>query len=719
MAKKERKKLSRRGFLILLGAGSAGLVLGVTVGLPFARRKIAEYLDGSDGSFGAVQGEPTAWFEITPENRVRVYLPKVEMGQGVHTALAQIAIEELEVDWDQLEVRQAGTGQGLDDSIGTSASNTVSSLYLPLREAGALMRVMLINEAAQLLQVPAENLIAENGRVIDSRNADTFLTYGEIVQQVEEWTLPDEVPALKPRSEFKLIGQSLPRVDLVDKVTGAAVFGYDERLPGMLYGAVARPPKLGSRLLSASLGTAMEMPGVVKVVLEEGFAGVVAETRLQARQAVQNLELEWEQVEPIQQADIERMVTVGLGKEVVIQRAGNPEAVFNNSQFIQAEYRMPMAYHAHLEPQAAVVDVRPDLVEVRVSTQAPVRIQEQVAEAIGRDPAEVRVMPSYLGGGFGRKVEEKVAVEAARLSASAGKPVHVGWTREEDFLYGYLRPPTHHVLRGVVDSQGKITAMEHKQASGQVSFAFMPSIVKSILGADFGSWRGAMIQYAVPDKQTVTYLADLPVPTGWWRGLGILPNIFALESFIDELAFSIGMDPLEFRLVNLPDTQIGERFRNALLKARDISGWASPKPEGVGRGVAMSVDVGTIVVETVELRIDNNKPQLEKVFAVVDPGLVISPDGAKAQIEGALTMGLSSALYEDARVADGQLAASNFNGYPLLTMRDMPSIQVALIQGDDKPHGLGEPPIGPIGAAVANAWFDLTGNRPRSLPIIA
>jgi isoquinoline 1-oxidoreductase beta subunit len=326
------------------------------------------------------------------------------------------------------------------------------------------------------------------------------------------------------------------------------------------------------------------------------------------------------------------------------------------------------------------------------------------------------VVPSYLGGGFGRKVEEKVAVEAAILSDSIGKPVHVGWTREEDFQYGYLRPPTHHVLRGVVNSNGKIEALEHQQSSGQVSFPFLPKIAKTVLGADFGSWRGAMIQYGVPNKQTITYLADLPIPTGWWRGLGLFANIFAIESFIDELAFSIGMDPLEFRLLNMPETKLGERMRNALIRAKAVSDWTRPAPEGVGRGVALALDAGTVVVEIAEVRIDNNRVKVDKVFAVVDPGMVISPDGAKAQVEGALTMGLSSVLYEEAIAENGLPSPSNFDRYPLLSMRDTPDIHVELIQGDDKPHGLGEPPIGPIGAAVANALFYLTGERLRTLP---
>ena len=325
--------------------------------------------------------------------------------------------------------------------------------------------------------------------------------------------------------------------------------------------------------------------------------------------------------------------------------------------------------------------------------------------------------PRILGAVLGEKLTRGLRLRRQGYQQLLENQSMLDGRGEEDFQYGFLRPPTHHILRGTANRSGYIEAMEHLQASGEVSFPFLPEIAKAALGADFGSWRGAMILYGIADKQTTTFLADLPVPTGWWRGLGLLANTFAIESFIDELAVEIEMDPLEFRLLNLPDTKLGERFRNALIRAREISGWTEPTPEGVGRGVAMSVDVGTVVVQIAEVRIDTERLRVEKVFSVVDPGLVISPDGAKAQAEGAISMGLSSVLFEEALVEDGLPLQNNFDRYPILTMRNAPKIEVEFIEGDNKPHGMGEPPIGPIGAAVANALFNLTGDRRRSLPL--
>ncbi|MBG7609268.1 MAG: xanthine dehydrogenase family protein molybdopterin-binding subunit [Anaerolineae bacterium] len=370
----------------------------------------------------------------------------------------------------------------------------------------------------------------------------------------------------------------------------------------------------------------------------------------------------------------------------------------------------------HLEPQAAIADVRADGVTVWVSTQTPVRIRTAVAKAIDRKEDEVIVKPVYLGGGVGRKIDESAAVEAARLSAAIGKPVHIGWNRSEDFLNGFMRPPTHNRLLASVDNKGFIQAIEHQQASGEVAFPFFPDVAKVVMGADFGSWRGAYLHYAADQKQTTTWLADLPVPTGWWRGLGVLPNVFAIESFIDELAHSIGMDPLEFRILNRPMNELGDRVENVLKEVAKLSSWYE-RNKGIGKGIAWSSDVNTVVAEVAEIHIEEGIIKVDKIYAVVDPGLVISPDGAKAQALGAITMGLSAVLKEKVTLKNGKLVQTNFHNYPLLTMQEAPEIEIKMISSGETPFGMGEPPIAPVGAAVANAVFDLTGKRIRQLPL--
>ncbi|MEM7119492.1 MAG: molybdopterin cofactor-binding domain-containing protein [Chloroflexota bacterium] len=709
-------RMTRRGFLIGLGATSGVVALGVTLGVPAGRLFIAQTI-GSGAPRRGEDASPTAWFEINADNRLTLYIPKAEMGQGIHTALAQIAAEELEVDWQQLDVRQASTSRGVGNSL-TGGSNSVSSLYHPLREAAATMREMLRAEAAAQLGVAAAGLVVDNGRFYPTNQPENSLTYGEIVQaRTGEWDVPEEPPALKPSSEFRYIGQSLPRVDFLTKLTGQAIYGLDARLPNMLYGAVARPRTINGRLRTAKAGDALGKSGVVTVITEDGFAAVAAESRAESRAGVRAMALEWEEDDQLQQADLDAMVTVGEGKATVIQKEGDTQRAMENGRSIIAEYRTPFAAHAHLEPQAALVDVQPDKVRAWVSTQDASIERRSIAEALGRDEAEVEVQATYLGGGFGRKLNVQAAVEAARLSAAAGRPVHVGWTRTEEFRHGYLRPPTHSLLKATLDENGRLQAIEHQQASSDVAFAMLPRIAATIMGADFGAWRGSLIRYNIPNRRTVAWHISTPVPTGWWRSLGLLANTFAVESFMDEIAHAANVDPLALRLQNLPEGELGQRYRRVLEAVAERSGWETPAPPNRARGIACSVDVNTVVAQVAEVSVENGRIRVHKVTCAMDPGLVINPDGATAQAQGSIMMGLSSTFHEAIEVKNGMITAANFDKYPLLTMADAPEIDMILLESGDEPFGVGEPPLGPIAAAVANATFALTGQRLRSLPL--
>lgn len=712
----QRKRISRRDFLIVLGVGAAGLYAGVKLGTPYLRLRLVDWLEESGGPPSNIDALPDAWFEILPDNTVKLYLPKTEMGQGIHTGLAQIAAEELEIDLDQMQVLHAPTSR-LVDPVGTSASNTISGLYIPLSEVAATLRELLRAEAAKQLNTQADNLELDNGVFRSKSDASQQRTYGELFQALQEWELPDAPPALKNPSQHKQIGQPYPRVDLPAKITGQAVYGFDSRLPGMAYGAVARPETIEGNLISAKSGQATNQPGVVQVVMEEDFAGIVAESREQAYQALSQMELEWDTGYPWQQEEIDDMVKVGKGKGVIIQREGNVDQALENGKVIEAEYSTPLAYHAYLEPLAALAEVTPEGVNVWASTQAPNRLRGAVAEATQRKEEEVTIYPVYLGGGFGRKIDELAAVEAARLSKAALRPVQVALNRPEDFRSGFLRPPTHNILRANLGDDGQILAIDHQASSGEVAFPFLPSIMGTVLGADFGSYRGAILYYAAPHKRTTAWLAELPVATGWWRGLGLMPNTFAIESFIDELAHAGNQDPLEFRLAHLPDDESGLRVRNALQIAAENAGWGASLPDGHAQGLAMSYDYGTIMVEIAEASVENNQIRVHKVHAVADPGLVINPDSVEAQVQGAITMGLSATLLEEVTIKDGALQAANFNQYPLLGNADAPDVEVTVISSRDKPSGIGEPPIAPIPAAVANAVFAATGQRLRRLPL--
>jgi isoquinoline 1-oxidoreductase beta subunit len=704
----------------LIGAGvvTGSLALGVVVGLPRLRLGIADAFDGGAGGGppGNIPKEATLWFEIAPDNRVVMYSPKIEMGQGIHTALGQIAAEELEIAWEQLEVRQASTAVGPYDAGGTSGSNSVASLYTPLRETAATMREMLRTEAARQLQVAPSALLLKDGVFTVSSDSSKSLTYGQVVQAVTTWEVPENPPPLKTSDQFRYIGQPMPRVDFQAKLTGQAIYGYDMRLPGMKYGAVARPPTFSAQLRQVAPGQAAEQPGVVKVVAERDFAGVVADSRLQAQAAVAQLALEWDTGRAWQQADIEALISVGQGTGVSVQEVGDAAGQLRSGSPISAEYRTPLAAHAHLEAQAALADVQADRVRIWVSAQFTEMARTEVAKVLGRRPETVEVTPTFLGGGFGRKSGVEPAVEAARLSAAAGVPVHVGWTRPEDMRDGYVRPPTHHILRATLNGD-KIQAIEHQQASGHVAFGFVPAIFEAVVGADFGAWRGARIPYGAEHIHTKAWHNDLPMRTGWWRGLGLMANVFATESFIDELAVSAQVDPLAFRLANLPQTELGARFRKVLETVAERSGWQTPAPNGRARGLACCVDAGTVVAQVAEVSVEAGKIRVHRFTAAVDPGLIINPDGVIAQTQGSIVMGLSSTLLEELTVRDGAYEQANFDSYPILTIKETPQIEVALLQSGERPFGMGEPPLGPVAAAVANAVFALNGQRLRRLPL--
>jgi len=718
--KPSRWRMSRRGFLIGAGVVAGGLALGYVYGVPWTRLQLAGVFEGAEGPPGSFPEDPSAWFEVLPDSRIRLYLMKVEMGQGVHTALAQIAAEELGIAWADLDVAQASTGRDMGDSLMTSGSSSVSGVFAPLLAAAATFRTMLTDQAAVLLGVSSDQVVvAERGFAVQG-DAAQRVDFHTVATSKTAWEAPKDPAPVKPWQDFTVIGQSLPRVDIPAKVTGEAIYGMDVRLDGMKYGAVVRPPTIGATPTSFDISAAEAMDGVVTIVVDKDFAGVVADSRPAAYAAIAQIRGEWDEGQLWQQAELEAIVTVGEGDGIVIQNVGDAPRLLGETTTVMAEYRTPFAIHTPLEAQAALADVQPDRVRVWCSTQGQGFVRSQVASAIGVDEKIVEVIPTYLGGGYGRKAGWEVAIEAARLSKAAGAPVHVGWSRPDEMRHGYFRPLTHHKLSGRVDAEGNLLAIEHRQASGDVAFDFLPPFMSTVMGADFGAYRGATIRYDAPNKRTVAYRRDLPLRTGWWRGLGLLPNTFAVESFIDELAHAAGVDPLAFRLRNLGDEGDSGRYKQVLQAAAELGEWSKPAPSGRARGLAGQIDVGTPVAIVAEVSLDaaTGKIRVHKIAAAMDCGLTINPDGAIAQVEGNIMWGVGSALIEEMTVKDGQVVPANFDKYPLLTMKEAPEVAVTLLEaGDGKPRGVGEPPIGPVAPAIANAFFALTGKRLRQLPM--
>jgi len=723
--KKARRAISRRRFLMVLGGGVGVLAVGAVLGGPTlvreARLAINQaFLTGAAPS-GAPPKSPFVWFEITADNIAHLYIPKIEMGQGIHTALTQIAADELELDWAQIQVHQADSARGFDgDLMFTFGSTSVTAMYQPIREIAATLREMLRAEAAAQMGRTTTEMVAVGSAFEVSGAPETRITYGKIITDKQgEWSIPGTVPALKANSDFRYIGTSAPRVDLREKVTGRAIYGYDVRVEGMVYGAVARPPRYGAKLKSATAGDAETQPGVIAVVIQDGFAGVIASARTQAQNAILHLALEWEGGTTISQAEIDSIVSVPAEGGTLIQRDGDVTSAANSKR-IEARYRTPMAVHAQLEPQAAMATVTADSAVVYASTQAPGLTREKIALALKLDEAKIEIIPTYVGGAFGRKTGADVGVEAALLAKATGRPVHVGWTREEDMKYGYRRPPAANHLWATLDGEGNLTALHHGIASSDV--LFNPEVggggfLETLLGADPLAAYGGLIHYNIPNRRVIYHTTRVPVPTAYWRGLGSFANTFASESFMDEIAFEAGIDPLEFRLRYKPEGDLGARYEAALTAASQLANWATPPAPGRGRGVAVTYDRGTVVALIVEVSGDEQRIRVHHAWCAVDPGLVINPDGAIAQVQGSIIMGISSALYERQVVENGMATNQNFNDYPLARMTDAPTIDVALLSSDDTPiGGMGEPVIGAVPAAISNAVFALMGLRLREMP---
>lgn len=714
-----KKKVSRRKFLVRGGLGTVGvLAVGTYLFRNPIRRVIARAMDTTEPPYMGNTGTPIIWFEVTSENIIILHSPKVEMGQGTFTSLAQMAADELEVSMEQIKVVHATSVSGNIDGFATGGSTSVSSLWVPLRELAATMREMIKNKAASKMEVSSEQLSIVNGVV---SGGGKTMTYAEIVKDVTEWDVPD-IPVLKDIKEYKFVGKPIPRVDLNDKVFGAPIYGMDASLPGMLYGAVVRSSAIGAKYIDADISKAEGMPGVIKVIKEDDFVGVVANSLIEAENAKNTIEVNWEVERNWQTADIEAMITVGKGEPFVIQKEGDAEDILSDGEhIITGDYKSPIGAHAQIEPNGALAHVEGDTATIVMSTQVVKLTRDEIAERLGLDEEKVNIVPTFLGGGFGRRLHTPNAIQAAVMSKAVSKPVKCFFTRKEEFQNDTFRPPTHHVLKAKLSENGMIEALEHNVSSGDVAFGspMVPGFAAPVLGADLGAWRGGMIQYgAIPNFRTVSWRVTLPFATSWWRSLGLLANTFAIESFMDELAIVAKKNPVEFRLAQIQDDKRGFRLKEVIKAVVEKSGYTDEVSNGRAMGFAVSTDVNTPCAQIVEVSIENKEIKVHKVTCAMDPGIAVNPDQVRAQCEGAIIMGMSAAMFEKMDVEDGQLTPTIYGPYQMALMKNAPKeIDVVLLQNHDKPGAVGEPPLGPIGAAVANAVYRLTGQRLREMPL--
>lgn len=697
------------------GIGTVGvLAVGSYIFRNPIRRSMLGLANTLDMSYLGDTSNPMLWFELTQENTIVLHSPKVEMGQGSFTSMAQMAADELEITIDQIEVVHAATATGNIDGMSTGGSTSVSGLWQPLREIAATLREMLKSEAAKQLGVDVTGLTTTNG-VVSAKGKK--LTYAEVAAGVAEWEVPD-TPVLKEFKDYKYIGKPVPRVDLNAKVFGDPIFGMDAEMPDMLYGTVVRPTRVGATFLSADVSKAETMPGVVKVIQEDDFVAVVAHSLIEAENAKKAIVVTWDGPTDLQTEDITALMTVGNGKSTIIQKEGS-EA--DEAGMIAMEFRTPIGAHAQIEPNGVLAHVDGDKATIKISTQVIGLTRKEVADRLNLKEENVNVIPTYLGGGFGRRLHTPHAVQAAVMSKTVGKPIKYFFSRKEEFQHDMFRPPTHHVMKGKLNEKGLLQHLEHHFVSGDVgnNSAMLPSILPTIIGADVGAIRGGFLQYSkVANYRSVYWHVALPFATSWWRSLGLLANTFAIESFIDEMAVRAQKNAVEFRLAHIETDEPGIRLRNVIKAAADKANYTEELIDGRAMGFAASTDANTPCAQVAEVSIEAGEIKVHKVTLAIDPGIAVNPDQVKAQCEGCVIMGISASLYEQMYIKDGELSPTIYGPYHMALMKHAPKeIDVVLLQGVDKPGAVGEPPLGPIGAAIANAVLRLTGKRPTRLPI--
>ena len=707
------RHLSRRQFLKVTGLAGGGLLLGVA--LPEGGRLWAAEAEPAGGPF-----QPNAWVRIHPDNRIVCLVARSEMGQGVSTSLPMLIAEELEVALDQVQFEFAPADAAyVNRLIGqqlTGGSTSIRDAWTALREAGAVVRELLVAAAAQTWGVPASQCRAQSGAVVHA-GGDRRLSYGELASAAAKLPVPEGV-FLRDPGEFRLIGQRQKRLDTPAKLNATARFGLDVRLPGMLVASVARCPVFGGKARAWDGAAAASVKGTFGVKTVSAGVAVVAENTWAALKGREALKVEWDFAgnEAVNSDGIHmRFRAQADRKGVSVRKEGDLERGFTGAaKIVEAAYSVPFQAHACMEPMNCTADVRPDGCDLYVPTQAQTRAQQVAMRITGLPEAKVRVHTLFLGGGFGRRSEEDFVADAVELSKAMGRPVQVIWTREDDIQHDFYRPAAYNRLRGALDRNGIPVGWFHHIVGPSILSRVSPNGVKN--GVDGTSTEGAAnLPYAIPNLEVAYSLENTSVPVGFWRSVGSSQNAYVTECFLDELARAGGKDPFELRRTLLAKSP---RHRVVLELAAGKAGWGETLPEGRHRGIAVAHSFGSYVAQVAEVSITPEKEvRVHRVVCAVDCGMVVNPDTIEAQMESAIVYGLTAALKGAITVDKGRVVQSNFHDYPLLRMDEMPAVEVHILKSTEPPGGIGEPGTPPIAPAVANAVFAATGRPVRSLPI--
>ena len=752
----------KRRNLILSGLGLTGaLVVGWGVMPPRSRM-------GKPNNMLLTEGEVAlnGWIKIAKDGDVVLAMHRSDMGQGIHNALSMLVAEELDVPLKRVRLEQAGhdaiygnvamfvgtlpfhpmqsegkdkpmmvkTGEWIVSKVArelgvnaTGGSSSVKDAWEDLRTAAATVKASLLLSAADQWKVPAKELIVKEGVV--SHPSGKFAHYGELAKGAAAQTPANII--LKDRKDWRLIGQATQRADVPAKTNGSAVFGMDVRLPNMLFASIVQVPQMGGSLTSIDAKDALAMLGVVKCIQLSSAAGsasgfaVIAKSTWHAQQAAQKVKAQWTQrkegaidTKRIESELIEKLKTESGFTFHEQGDAAKAEAVA--ARVIQAQYKAPYLAHATMEPMNCTAQFKAGQLEIWTPTQVPGLARAAAAKVAGLSEDKVKLNVTLLGGGFGRRLEVDVVVQATQLAMAAdGAPVQLVWTREQDMTHDYYRPMHVAQLSAAVNAQGQVESLQIKSAGDAISPRWMSRVLPALSGP-----------VDAPDKTTAEGLFDLPygfahqrmshvstkmgVPIGFWRSVGHSHNAFFSESFIDELAFESKQDPVAFRMTLLKDAP---RYAAVLKLAADKAKWGSDLTAGHAHGVALHESFGSIVAQVAEVSMQDGKPRVHRVVCAIDCGTVVNPGTVAQQVESSVNFALTAALFGQIDIQEGVVQQNNFTNYPLVNMAQSPLVDTWIVPSTRSPEGVGEPAVPPLAPAVANAIFKLTGQRNRSLPL--
>ena len=699
---------NRRDFLKTTSITTTGLIMGVV--LPGTVRESV--------AAGTLH-TPNAWVHIADDNSITLISARSEMGQGVYTSMPMLIAEELNVDVTKITVAAAPPGaQYANAFLGamiTGGSTSVREGWEKLRVAGAQVREMLVAAAAQEWGVDASTVKANNGMLTGPGGKKA--TYGQMAEAASKQPVPEK-PFIKAAKDFRVVGKRIPRTDVPAKVNGTAQFGIDVRLPGMVYASLEQSPVIGGTVKSVDSAAAKAMPGVVDVVQIPDGVAVVASSYWGAVKARRALKIEWD-LGPGASLSTAGMIQSHMdaaksGKVIPVQPAkGDAKGALGSAaKVVNATYISPLQSHSPLEPMNFTAHVTAGKALLIGPTQFQQGAQGATAAALGLKPEDVDVQTTFLGGGFGRRIELDFVVQAAQISKAVRLPVKLLWSREDDMTHDFYRPMGVNQLSGGLDANGKLTGLHHKVTS--------QSITQRAFGLPKDTLDPFMVEYAVApyniaNTQHDLVIHDAGLRVGYWRAVSHNMNAFANESFVDELALAAGKDPVDFRMSMLEGKP---RFQAVLQDAVNKSGYKKGAAKGRALGVALmdGYDTYLAVIAEVSLGADG-EVRVHKVTASVDLGMVVNPEIVDQQIQSSIIMGMGTALKHSHTIEGGRIQQTNFNTYPLVRTNETPEIIISQLKSSEKPGGIGEPFCAAIVPALANAVAKLTGKRIRQLPL--